>query len=157
MKRTMGLAILLLLQFLCPGSVEPSPAKDLDSVDAGQLITFEVELDPTPQFPGGRIRLMVGPDPSFRDSEPNPRFGDYCGEDLCRTTYAETIPNQPVYRLCIRIPGDAPTAVWRAYLDFALPNGNYREIGHDKKVRFQVKAHHYDGVPKKVRRFELVR
>jgi hypothetical protein len=130
---------------------EPQPPNGLDSVNAGDTKSFLVELENPPQFSGGRFQLLVGP-----FDEQQGELHPWCEKNLCRTSYTDIVQDLKTYTLTVQIPGDAPTGIWVAYIAFALPNGDFKEIAHEKRVRFQVINHPYSGLPLKVKRFALL-
>jgi hypothetical protein len=151
-RKVTSLAVLILATSLVCGNAEPKSRSSLDSVNAGDTKDFVVELENPPEFSGGRLQLLVGP-----FDEQQPERHPWCEKNLCRTACTDLVRDLKTYTLTAQIPGDAPTGIWAAYVAYALPNGDFTEIGHEKRVRFQVIKHEYPGLPLKVKHFALLK
>jgi hypothetical protein len=132
---------LVVAAFLFQANAQSKPQNASKTVTAGDLITFDVELNQIPQFSGGRVAVMVCPINANLPDEAAPN-----GVFFSRVSSTETIPNQKKYVVTVQIPGDAPDGVWQAFFSFALPNGSYTELRHARVV-FQVRRQEYSGVP----------
>jgi hypothetical protein len=133
---------LLLVSCLLVGNAKSQPQDELKNVNAGDLVTFKVQLDPAPQFSGGVVSVLIGP-----ISRDHPDEIALSGGHLTRTGNVETVVNQSAYELSVRVPGEAPNGVWGAYFSFALPNGGTKPLYHSEQ-KFRVKQQSYSGVPK---------
>jgi hypothetical protein len=141
MKLARAVVALVVAAFLFQANAQSKPQNASKTVTAGDLITFDVELNQIPQFSGGRVAVMVCPINANLPDEAAPN-----GVFFSRASSTETIPNQKKYVVTVQIPGDAPDGVWQAFFSFALPNGSYTELRHARVV-FQVRRQEYSGVP----------
>ena len=141
MKLARAVVALVGAAFLFQANAQSKPQNASKTVTAGDLITFDVELNQIPQFSGGRVAVMVCPINANLPDEAAPN-----GVFFSRVSSTETIPNQKKYVVTVQIPGDAPDGVWQAFFSFALPNGSYTELRHARVV-FQVRRQEYSGVP----------
>jgi hypothetical protein len=139
MNKSLALMGFLLISCLFQGSANSK--EELKVVHAGDFATFNVQLAETPQFSGGHVAVLVGPI--------NINFPDdiiVSQTQYTRTTSTDTIANQNVYKMSVRIPGDAPSGVWEAFFSFAVPNGSYSPLHHARQI-FKVQRQEYSGVP----------
>jgi hypothetical protein len=141
MKLARAVVALVVAAFLFQTNAQSKPQNASKTVTAGDLITFDVELNQIPQFSGGRVAVMVCPINANLPDEAAPN-----GVFFSRVSSTETISNQKKYVVTVQIPGDAPDGVWQAFFSFALPNGSYTELRHGRVV-FQVRRQEYSGVP----------
>jgi hypothetical protein len=122
-------------------NAQPKSQRELKTVTAGDSITFDVELDETPKFSGGRVSVFVCP------ISPNlPEEAKESGKPFARGAYTDTISDQKAYAVSVQIPGDAPDGVWEAFFSFALPDSPSRGL-RQSRVEFQVRHRQYSGVP----------
>ena len=143
MKLARAVVALVVPAFLFQANAQSKPQNASKTVTAGDLITFDVELNQIPQSSGGRVAVMVCPINANLPDEAAPN-----GVFFSRVSSTETIPNQKKYVVTVQIPGDAPDGVWQAFFSFALPNGSSTELRHARVV-FQVRRQEYSGVPLK--------
>lgn len=114
---------------------ESKSADGLKTVKAGETMTFEVTLSQSPPD-GGQLQVLVGP---FFESWPDNDQHPWCKDNLCRGAYVPTIASRTSYEVCIQIPGDVTQeGLWEAFVGFALPNGDFRELAHGE-MKFWVK------------------
>lgn len=122
-------------------NAQPKSQRELKTVNAGDSITFDVELNEIPQFSGGRVSVLVCP------INPNlPGEAIESGKEFARASYVDTVSSQKTYTLSVQIPGGAPDGVWEAFFSFALPNSSSRGL-RSPNVEFQVRHRQYSGVP----------
>lgn len=133
MKGTIALVVLL-VAFAGHGEARPMPKEQLDCVRAGEVKTFVVELEKLPAFSGGQLQLLVGP----FDEEKSLDMHPWCEKNLCRSSTVDVVPGKKTYPMSIRIPGEAPTGIWVAFIGYALPNSDFTDITPKKRVRFKV-------------------
>jgi len=141
MKLARVTVALVFAAFLFQANAHSKPQNALKAVTAGDLITFDVELNQIPQFSGGRVAVLVCPINANLPDEVAPN-----GVFFSRASSTETISNQKKYNVTVQIPGDAPDGVWQAFFSFALPNSSYTELRHARMI-FQVRRQEYSGVP----------
>jgi hypothetical protein len=141
MKLARVVVALVFSAFLFQANTQSKPQNAFKTVTAGDLITFDVELNQIPQFSGGRVAVLVCPINANLPDEAAPN-----GVFFSRASSTETISNQKKYVVTVQIPGDAPDGVWQAFFSFALPNGSYTELRHARTI-FQVRRQEYSGVP----------
>jgi hypothetical protein len=141
MRLARAVVTLIFAVCLFQSTAQSKPQKASKTVTAGDLITFDVDLNQIPQFSGGRVSVLVCPiNPSLPDDAAQ------SGIPFSRVSYTDTISNQKKYAVSVQIPGDAPDGVWEAFFSFALPNGQSTELRHARLV-FQVRRQEYSGVP----------
>jgi hypothetical protein len=131
----------LIISCLFQGSANSKPREELKIVNAGDLVTFNVQLGQTPQFSGGHVTVLVGP---INISVPDDVIVSQT--QYTRTSSTDTIANQNAYKVSVRIPGDAPNGVWEAFFSFAVPNGSYFPLRHARQI-FRVHRQDFSGVP----------
>ena len=141
MRLARAVVTLVFAVCLFQSNAQSKPQKAIKTVTAGDPITFDVELNQTPQFSGGRVSVLVCPINANLPDEAAPN-----GIPFSRVSYTDTISNQKRYAVSVQIPGDAPDGVWQAFFSFALPNGSSTELRH-ARVLFQVRRQEYSGVP----------
>jgi len=123
----------------------PKHSEEMKVVTAGDSLTFTINLDPTPDFVGGTVKVLICQLYDYAQFlnagavVNNPHFS--------RASSTEIIPNQSRYELSVQIPGDAPAGVWHAFFSYSLPNGNHRELTHADTV-FRVQARKYSKEPR---------
>ena len=141
MRLSQVVVVLVLASCSIQLNARPKSQRELKTVTAGDSITFDVNLDETPAFSGGRVSVFVCPiNPNLPDQ------ASESGKPFARASYTDTISNQKAYAISVQIPGDAPDGVWEAFFSFALPNSSSRGL-HQSRVEFQVRRRRYSGVP----------
>jgi hypothetical protein len=144
MKPPVTAVALLFASCLLQLSAAPKHSEELKVVRAGDTITFNVRMDTIPDFPGGRVAVLVCP---IEENVPDAATSD--GTQFSRVSSAIINSNQEKYDLSVLIPGDAPDATWGAFFSFALPNGSSRELRH-APTEFKVQRRTYSRVPRSV-------
>jgi hypothetical protein len=141
MRLSQVVVVLVLASCSIQLNARPKSQRELKTVTAGDSIAFEVDLDETPKFSGGRVSVSICPiNPNLPDE------ASESGKPFARAAYMNTISNQKAYTLLVQIPGDAPDGVWGAFFSFALPNSPSRGL-RQSRVEFQVRHQQYSGVP----------
>jgi hypothetical protein len=106
MRLSRVVVVLVLVSCSIQLNARPKSQGELKTVMAGDSITFNVDLDETPTFSGGRVSVFVCPI--------NPNLPDEArenGKQFARASYTDTISNQKAYAVSVQIPGDAPDGV----------------------------------------------
>lgn len=142
MKPFVTLVALLFSACFFQLNAAPNGSDELKVVTAGDTITFDLSLDPVPDFSGGRVAVLVCP-----IDEAVPDEATSGGAQFSRVSSTLINANQGKYDVSVQIPGDAPDGVWGAFFSFALPNGNYREL-HHVRTKFKVQRRRYSNVPR---------
>jgi hypothetical protein len=142
MKLSKTMASFLFASCLLQVNAQSQTQHGLNTVTAGDTVSFDVGLDKAPQVSGGQLAVLVCPiNPALHDEASGPQFS--------RVSSTSMIANQGQYSLSVQIPGDAPDAVWGAFFSFALPNGNSREL-HHTRVEFRVQHRKYPELPERL-------
>jgi len=123
----------------------PKKSEELKVLSAGDTITFNLNLDPVPDFQGGRVAVLVCP--LYDDAEFLLAGMVSSAPQLSRVSSTETVANRGQYDVSVQIPEDAPDGVWHAFFSFSLPNGNYRELTH-ASTAFRVQGRRYSQTPR---------
>jgi hypothetical protein len=141
MRKSLVVISFMLCSGLFQASAKPKPREELKVVNAGDLVTFNVQLGKTPQFAGGHVAVLVGP---ININLPDDIIVSEA--QYTRVSSADTIANQNTYKVSVRIPGDAPSGDWEAFFSFAVPSGSYSPLRHARQI-FKVQRQDFSGVP----------
>jgi hypothetical protein len=139
-----SLASLLVTCVLSTNAV-PKHSEELKVVKAGDIVTFNIKLDPAPDFSGGRVAVLIC---SLYDYAEFLNAGMVSSApQLSRVSSTDMIPRQDQYTLSVQIPGETPDGEWQAFFSYSLQNGNYREL-HHAHTAFRVQGRTFPQAPR---------
>jgi hypothetical protein len=145
MKASLSSLAFLLVTCVLSMNAVPKHSEELKVVTAGDIVTFNIKLDPAPDFSGGRVAVLVCPLYDYAEFLNAGMVSS--APQLSRVSSTDMIPKQDQYALSVQIPGETPDGEWQGFFSYSLPNGTYREL-HHAHTAFRVQGRKYPQAPR---------